>query len=96
MPKMSSNGIKILWIVLSMLAGNVGTYFGAMASMDKEIALIKQASKLKIGFLEFRISKLESSSPEKLEGRVDALQVEVKTAAKHSITLENLLEKLLE
>lgn len=92
----NKNTLKTVLVIATILSGFVGTYFTTASSMKTEMALMKQKSDLEISFLKYRITKLESSSPEKLEGRVDALQAEVKTAAKHSITLEKLLEKLLE
>lgn len=88
--------LKTVLIIVTIFSGFVGTYFTTASSMKTEMALIKQKSDLEISFLKYRITKLESANPEKLEGRVDALQTEVETAAKHSKIIENLLEKLLE
>ena len=92
MPKnMSTNALKILLLVLSILGGNVGTYFGAMSSMDKEVALVKQANEYEVQFLKFRIKKLEASSPEKLNLRMDGMQREIEVMSNNFKLIMDLL-----
>ncbi len=87
----NKNMLKTVLVIATILSGFVGTYYTTASSMKTEMALMKQKHDSDIDFLKFRIKILEAASPEKVNLRMDGMQIEIEVMSNNFKLIMDLL-----